>query len=507
MASGPTPILRTNADGTVTNQSGVTFSGGGGAVIPTLPAAPVDASALGGTTPFTLPPAPAPSTFDISTLPSIGDLLNPPKSQVETDLDSQEQLLATDSAKIGGKAAAQISAEDTAARSLGATTGLADFTKQLRDINAQQTQLTADAAAATNKSEDRLAPTFAIRGEQAQIERQRSVRALGLSAIAQTLQGNIASAQDYATRAVEVQFAPVQAEIDYLKSAIDINKDKLSREDAKRAEALQVQLQERQRVLDEQKADKEGVHQIAMTAAQFGAPANVLNGILSSDDVSSAIGAAGAYLQDPKAQYELESAKLDVATKKAQLAKLTEPSKDEQAAVEKAKAAIPVAQDKLKLIDSLINSAGLAGAVGPNPLARSAVDFNFFTGVRQDFIAGVNQLTNQDTLDALLNLKAQGGSLGALSDSEGALLRQAASKIGSWAIHDGSGNVVGFNTTDASMKAELQTIRNLTQRALENAASSAGLVTPDEKNALQSFLTAPSTTSSTPAVINPAAYF
>jgi hypothetical protein len=40
-------------------------------------------------------------------------------------------------------------------------------------------------------------------------------------------------AQDKANKAVDLQFAPVQAEIDYLNQAISLNKNTLSKEDQK----------------------------------------------------------------------------------------------------------------------------------------------------------------------------------------------------------------------------------------------------------------------------------
>lgn len=484
---------------------------------------PVDVSALSGTaSPFNLPSAPVSSTYDISTLPSISSLLNPTPTAAEQKQTQLERTLQADTAKIGGKTAAQITAEDAAARKLGATTGLSDFTTQLRDITSQIGSLDKQIAAAPLQTQDEFAGRGATAAGVAPIDaaknRNLTVKRLGLSAVAETLQGNIASARETAARAVEYEFAPIQAEIDYVKQALADNAGTLSREDAKRAKALDVALSERQRVLDQQKADKTGVQQIAMTAAKYGAPSTILNDLLSAPDVSTAISLAGSYLQDPQAKFELQSAQLEVELKKAQIAKTyadasattTKGTEDAVKAAQAAKDQIPAIQDKISSINTLLTSPGLNSAVGTSFLSRGSLGpisiFSTLSGARQSFIAGVQQLVSKDTLDTLVNLKAQGGTLGALSDQERLMLQSAASKIGTWAMHDKNGNVTGYNVDEADFKAELETIRTLAQRALDKAVGAANLLAPDEKSAIQSFMSS-GTSASTPSSFNPGAYF
>lgn len=119
-----------------------------------------------------------------------------------------------------------------------------------------------------------------------------------------------------------------------------------------------------------------------------------------------------------------------------------------------------LAQSSIDQIHGLITSPGLAGTVGPNTLARSAPDFDFFTGVRSNFIAGVQQITNHLTTAELQNAKQNGLTFGALSDGERELIAGGATKINSWAIKDKNNNVVGYNTTEANFKAELDKINN-----------------------------------------------
>lgn len=137
-------------------------------------------------------------------------------------------------------------------------------------------------------------------------------------------------------------------------------------------------------------------------------------------------------------------------------------------------AAIETLQNKVKIIDDLMTSPGLAGSVGPYGVARWT-PFTADAAARQDFAAGVQQLIAKDTMDVLLNLKKQGGTLGALSDQERILLQSAASKIGTWMQRDENNMPNGkFAISEDLFKKELQTIRDLTETALQRAVGSSG---------------------------------
>jgi hypothetical protein len=141
-----------------------------------------------------------------------------------------------------------------------------------------------------------------------------------------------------------------------------------------------------------------------------------------------------------------------------------------------------IINDKIKLIDDIKNSVAGANAVGPNALARFSLS-SWATGKKQEFIGKVEQLISQGTLDALLNLKKAGGTLGALSDQERIMLQNAASKIGAWTIRDSSGRVKGYKVSERAFKAELDNLKTLAERALQNAGGQTGIV-----NTLEQYL-------------------
>jgi len=132
-------------------------------------------------------------------------------------------------------------------------------------------------------------------------------------------------------------------------------------------------------------------------------------------------------------------------------------------------------------IEQLLTSGGMSTAVGTNILSRSPRGvwgtigkiatvvgipglfkdaWKGATGQRQDFIAGVEQLQSQLSLDSLINAKAKGATFGALSDTEMRILSASASKIGSYVVKDEDGKAIGYNTTEANFQKELNKINN-----------------------------------------------
>lgn len=126
------------------------------------------------------------------------------------------------------------------------------------------------------------------------------------------------------------------------------------------------------------------------------------------------------------------------------------------------------AQQQIDLADNILNSPGLSGAVGPNWISRLG-PIASLTGATSNFIASVEQLTNQQTLNSLLALKQAGGTLGALNESELILLQNAASKINNWAKKDENGRVVAYQASEKDFRNEINRIKSLAQKAIINS--------------------------------------
>lgn len=193
-----------------------------------------------------------------------------------------------------------------------------------------------------------------------------------------------------------------------------------------------------------------------------------------------------------KQKFEEDKRQFDVQMKVKAVEDATKALKEAKTSQQKAQAAqaqkeaqLPVIENKINLVDQLLsNTNGITSMVGTKFYQRLT---NPYTGLvsseQQDLVAGVNQLLNQSTLDALLALKAQGGTLGALSEKEGAMLREAASKIGSWEHKDKDGNVKYYDTSEKSFIAELNAIKASAERLKAGIVASQGTTLPPEDTA------------------------
>lgn len=282
----------------------------------------IDASTLNQAQPLNLPTAPVDTNNYagiIQSVPSVADITKQIQGTSQTEQSQQglAQRLLSSLSKLGGRKEAQLQAEQQV--------GLPQFQTQLTDVNNQLQSLQKEALAIPLQLQQDVQGRGVTTGGLAPIQtgqlRQNAIKSLTLSAIAQTLQGNIANAQAQADRAVELEFAPLEAEVETLKQAYIMNKDFLEREDKKKADALNFQIQERTRVLNEQKDDKKTVLGFVAEAAKNGAPTLLLQRASEMASPSQALSMLSQYMSDPLAK---EQALADLAYKRAQTASIYE---------------------------------------------------------------------------------------------------------------------------------------------------------------------------------------
>lgn len=160
---------------------------------------------------------------------------------------------------------------------------------------------------------------------------------------------------------------------------------------------------------------------------------------------------------DPTTAQWVESSGLTEAQKLAQQGKVEEQNKN-----------VEIARAKLNDINDLMISSGLKGTVGSYWFSRWT-PLSIDKAERQDFLAGVEMLVSQETIDTLINLKDRGGTLGALSDQERIMLRTAATKIGGWLLHDEDGKPTKVEISQGLFLKELQKIKDLTEKAINES--------------------------------------
>ena len=406
-------------------------------------------------TPATLPQQPGEPDYtgSMASIPSLDSLTTTgTKTATETKQDDLASRLEQAYAKLSGKAPAQAAAEQAA--------GLPAFQTQLTDISGQIQALQKEALAIPLQIQQDATGRGVTAGGVAPIQasrlRENAIKSLSLSAIAQTLQGNIALAQQQATKAVDAEFAPAQAQLEYLGKALQLNSEALSREDKKKADQLQIKLQERQRLLDQQKEDRHIIIGWAAEASKNGASSYLINQALQQNDPREALGILAGHFQDPNAKAQ---ALADLDYRRAQIKAVNADTnltyaQTEKVLAEKAKAIAetvlannPNIQnsevlDNYSLATAILNDPNLSVATG---LSSILAPGNYLPGASVQYTK--NQIKQLKALLALDNRQKLKGS-GAVSDYESRILNQSASSLGT-------------NLSDKDFVRELKKVRGV----------------------------------------------
>ncbi len=196
------------------------------------------------------------------------------------------------------EALGQSAGEGQALAEAEAEAGLPESIKSLQDINLQLTQRSADFEKQFSSEEGRGRTKAFVSGKQAQIRRQQAAEIGALSSVAQALQGNIGLAQQTAQRAVDLEFEPLEREIENIKTFLELNDVRFTRAEKKQATALAASISAREKALEEQKDEKNSIYELAISAAQNGADQKKINSILKARDITEAIELSGTALSE-----------------------------------------------------------------------------------------------------------------------------------------------------------------------------------------------------------------
>ena len=142
-----------------------------------------------------------------------------------------------------------------------------------------------------------------------------------------------------------------------------------------------------------------------------------------------------------------------------QAIKEIDPKKKTQLISELAKTA-PAIDEQSKflatLAEDLQKHEGLDESVGYGLGRKALSPLNW--AKKDDFIGKVQQMVDTLTLNKLIEVKGQGATFGALSDSERAVIERAATPINQWVVKDKNGVVTGYKISESKFKEELKRI-------------------------------------------------
>lgn len=344
--------------------------------------------------------------------------------------------------------------------------------------------------------------TGVLRGQEAVKQRQLGIDIMLNNSNLQAAQGKLQLAQATVDRAIAAKYDPILARIESQKTILENNKYLLSRSDKKLADAKQVVLDAQKIEIEQKMANEKSIQQIAMKLSEYGTSPAIVKDVMASKTIEDALFKAGTNLQNPKAQLELESLRLDnvltkvkIAQEQRQTSLLGQPTVTERKAIEsaikEAKASVPATQDKIDAITALESHSGMSSRVGTSIQSRTPQGtlgalgkaltivgipslvgdtVSKLSGSGQEFAGGVHKLTSGLSIDNLIAAKARGATFGALSDAELRILSSAASAINDWEEKDDKGVGQGvWNIDEKSFKKELKTIQDLSRRALQQS--------------------------------------
>jgi hypothetical protein len=175
--------------------------------------------------------------------------------------------------------------------------GIGENIKKLQGLSTQIAQLQSELDLGLSQEETRPIPRQFIVGRQAEMKRQASVEIGALATVAQAIQGNVALARQTAERTTDLKYAPVEREIANIKELIELNYQDLSRADKKRADNLNVILSERERVINEEKSNRNLILEMGLSAAEKGANGDTIQSILNSESPEMALYNSGESLR------------------------------------------------------------------------------------------------------------------------------------------------------------------------------------------------------------------
>lgn len=399
-------------------------------------------------------------------------------------------------------------------------TGATNLAAEIRKLNAQSNALAMDTQAKTlaeqNKATGQNITSQAVQRNTADATRENFINQANIAMQVAIKTADYQTAKDLADQIVNAKYDQLEADIKAKEINLDGIYKQLTPAEKKVADMQKVLLERENQDIADKKAQEMAISNVGMTLRKYGVDDSVVKDVLeNSKSLNDALIRAGSNLQDPQAKMELESIRLDQVLKKAQIQRqyretqlLGEPStvetKATAQALKEAKSSIPVMQDKIDTINILKDHSGLSSRVGTGILTRTPTGTlgalgkagtvaglatlpgdikSKLTGSGQDFAGGVHKLVGGLTLQSLIDAKARGATFGALSEGELNILANSASAINDWELKDDKGKGLGvWNIDEKSFKKELDTIQNLTRRAL--LLSQGNQFTPDEQTVL-----------------------
>lgn len=199
-----------------------------------------------------------------------GSLVMPPQQPANIDSDiqsalalvkamqsTQDQILKDQQTQYENELKAsldQVRGLPQKAQNLETQYQIPQQTEELRRVMSDLAVRSGALEAGIQKVEGRAIPMELITGEQEQLRRNGLIEINTLAARAQALQGNIELSRKLVDRAIDLEFKPLETQINGTLKFIELNRDKMNAEEKKQAAALEIVLNQQKERLEKDKA-------------------------------------------------------------------------------------------------------------------------------------------------------------------------------------------------------------------------------------------------------------
>lgn len=201
---------------------------------------------------------------------------------------------------------------------------ISDLNNLILTANAEYERMNAEEQSLINKIENKVIPLEFQQGEIARVQRINNANKIAkaseigmYTARLQAQQGNLQTAFSIADKAVATKYRPIEDELKILDTQLKMLQPILDQQEKTRAIAQQAIIRDRERALEEAKANERAINEIVIQASAQGAPIDLVNQASNSKTPLEASRILGKYSGD-YLKYEL--LKEQIKTEKAQQA-------------------------------------------------------------------------------------------------------------------------------------------------------------------------------------------
>lgn len=216
-------------------------------------------------------------------------------TQAEKDADATGQKILSEIEKLGGEQQDLINQRNAELQRMGFANE-ADYDKQVNDLmSSMRTDIT-NYKVQSEQIRNQAIPMSFVIGQQNELDRSYALKSGEKALMLDTLKGYGDSANERAKELVDAKYSQIENEIKYLSAVYDMNKDKISREDQKQAQALELWLGMRQEALDAQKEEDMKVYEMGMEVLRNGGGTALANKVFQSGSFAEAAKLGGSFV-------------------------------------------------------------------------------------------------------------------------------------------------------------------------------------------------------------------